>query len=305
MTIQQLHYFLTTADCGSFSEAGKKLHLTQAAISTSIRDLERNCGTPLFDRSRVPLALTTEGSQLYGAARDLLYQYRNVETLVDNLSHFSNTLQIGFTTIFGSYAFASLVSQFHYSNPDIHIDTEENSYGQLSKQLSLGQLDVVIAAIPPRYTSQFDSIPLFDDKLVFCANRNHPFAFREHLTLAELADEPLVILSERFDSSRNVLKKFSDQGLSPTIFHRTDQVYTVARFLEYNAAIGVYPLSAANQNPRLCTLAVEDYNPIPVSIDLLWNSHRQLSPCAQRFLQFARKQRKKYLNPIEFEKTDR
>lgn len=305
MTIQQLHYFLTTADCGSFSAAGKKLHLTQAAISSAIRELERNCTTPLFDRSQTPLLLTKEGEELYHAAQVLLAQYHNVEKVMDNLSTISSSLRIGFTTIFGSYAFASLVSQFRYTNPDIQILTEENSYQHLSEQLLSGQLDFVIASLPKAYSAQLERISLFDDKLVFCANRNHPFALRQDLTLADLSETPLVILSERFASSQRLMKAFSDKGLSPAIFHKTDQLYTVTRFLEYNVAIGSYPLSAAQQNPRLVPLSVTDFEQPSLAICLFWNGHRQLGACAQRFLSFVKKQRQNYVNPVEFEKTSR
>lgn len=304
MTIQQLLYFTTTADCGSFSAAAKKLHLTQAAISSAVRDLERSCNASLFDRSQSPILLTKEGTQLYSASQALLQQYSNVEKIVDNLSTISNSLRIGFSTIFGSYGFASLVSQFRACNPEIQIFTVEDSYHHLSERLLSGQLDIVIASLPETYAAQFKSIPLFDDKLVFCANRDHPFAFRPHLTLADLAEMPLVILSDRFASSQRLMKAFSSKGLSPSIFHKTDQLYTVARFLEYNVAIGCYPLSAVQQNPRLVSLAVADFEQPPLAINLFWNGHRQLSACTQLFLDFAAKQRQKYINPAESEKTD-
>ena len=75
MTLQQLKYALTIADCGSMNEAAKTLFLSQPSLSETIRELETEIGFELFVRSNRGILVTPEGEEFLGYARQVTEQF--------------------------------------------------------------------------------------------------------------------------------------------------------------------------------------------------------------------------------------
>lgn len=75
MTLQQLRYALTVAECGSMNEAAKKLFLSQPSLSESVRDLEQELGFQIFSRSNRGIVITPEGEEFLGYARQVTEQF--------------------------------------------------------------------------------------------------------------------------------------------------------------------------------------------------------------------------------------
>ena len=75
MTLQQLKYALTIADCGSMNEAAKTLFLSQPSLSETIRELETEIGFELFVRSNRGILVTPGGEEFLGYARQVTEQF--------------------------------------------------------------------------------------------------------------------------------------------------------------------------------------------------------------------------------------
>ncbi len=74
MTLQQLRYLLAIARCGSISSAAHELYVSQSSLSTTVKDIENECGITVFERSPRGITVTREGSELLGYARQILEQ---------------------------------------------------------------------------------------------------------------------------------------------------------------------------------------------------------------------------------------
>ena len=75
MTLQQLKYAITIADCGSMNEAAKQLYISQPSLSETIKDLEAEIGIELFLRSNRGVLITPEGTEFLGYARQVSEQF--------------------------------------------------------------------------------------------------------------------------------------------------------------------------------------------------------------------------------------
>lgn len=75
MTLQQLRYALTIADCGSMNEAAKRLFLSQPSLSGTIKELEQEIGLEIFLRSNRGIVITPEGEEFLGYARQVTEQF--------------------------------------------------------------------------------------------------------------------------------------------------------------------------------------------------------------------------------------
>ena len=75
MTLQQLKYAITVADCGSMNEAAKRLFISQPSLSETIKDLETEIGIDIFLRSNRGVVITPEGMEFLGYARQVSEQF--------------------------------------------------------------------------------------------------------------------------------------------------------------------------------------------------------------------------------------
>lgn len=80
MTLQQLKYALTIADCGSMNEAAKKLFVSQPSLSETIKELEQEIGLQIFWRSNRGIVITPEGEEFLGYARQVNEQFSLLQT---------------------------------------------------------------------------------------------------------------------------------------------------------------------------------------------------------------------------------
>jgi len=88
MTLQQLRYAVTIAECGSMNEAAHQLYITQPTLSSTIRDLEAELGFQLFIRSNRGISITQDGEEFLGYARQMIDQYALIrERFIDRTQH--------------------------------------------------------------------------------------------------------------------------------------------------------------------------------------------------------------------------
>ena len=80
MTLQQLKYMIVVAEKGSITEAAKELYLSQPSLSGAIKDVEREAKIAIFNRCRAGVALTTEGMEFLGYARQVVQQMELLES---------------------------------------------------------------------------------------------------------------------------------------------------------------------------------------------------------------------------------
>lgn len=113
MTIQQLRYIIAVVENGSITEAAKKLYISQPSLSNSIKDIEKEAGITIFIRSRSGIALTKEGAEFTGYARQVIQQMELLEGKY--ISHLPPKTRFGVSTqhyTFTTNAFVEMVEQF-------------------------------------------------------------------------------------------------------------------------------------------------------------------------------------------------
>ena len=87
MTLQQLIYLVTAAECGNMTEAAAKLYISQPSLSAAIRNLEEEMGVTAFSRTNKGITVTREGEELLSYARMLLEQSENMKDHFCNSKH--------------------------------------------------------------------------------------------------------------------------------------------------------------------------------------------------------------------------
>jgi DNA-binding transcriptional LysR family regulator len=196
MTLQQLTYFLTAAETGSFSAAAASLHMAQPSLSEQIRRLEGELGVPLFTRAGRRLVLTEAGRLLrpqaertLAAAEDALGSVREVRTLTGGTATFGT---------FGNapyYLLSDLVQDFRVRHPDVRVRIVGLNSSEVADEVREGRLEGGLIVLPID-ARNLDVRTAIRDEIVFMSATES--RTREPMTIERLSELPLVLYDARF-----------------------------------------------------------------------------------------------------------
>ena len=215
MEFKQLEAFVAVVDYGSFSEAARKLYLTQPTISTHIRSLEEELHTRLIIRTTKKLTITPKGYQLYDSAVRML-------DIRDNLfENFTGSkkqiIDLAASTIPSSYLLPELMAGFGRMYPDVYFHSwQTDSAGAISRVLD-GSVDL---ALTGQHTGD-DScifIPFCQDDMVIATPVNdHYLQLKERpVTFSDFLKDPIII-RERGSGTKKEMDIFLENaGIEPS-----------------------------------------------------------------------------------------
>ena len=215
MEFKQLEAFVAVVDYGSFSEAARKLYLTQPTISTHIRSLEEELHTRLIIRTTKKLTITPKGYQLYDSAVRML-------DIRDNLfENFTGSkkqiIDLAASTIPSSYLLPELMAGFGRMYPDVYFHSwQTDSAGAISRVLD-GSVDLALTG----QNTGDDScvfIPFCQDDMVIATPVNdHYLQLKERpVTFSDFLKDPIII-RERGSGTKKELDIFLENtGIEPS-----------------------------------------------------------------------------------------
>lgn len=136
----------------SFTKAAQKLYISQPALSSAIAKYEKSLGFRIFDRSRNPLRLTSEGSVLVESIESIIGIESEVEQQIALMKRqHKSEIAVGGSTSAAYYLIPKICAVFHKEYPSVQIRIDLgnlNSYDSFQKKLQSGKLDLVIDHIP-------------------------------------------------------------------------------------------------------------------------------------------------------------
>ncbi|MFT5758330.1 MAG: DNA-binding transcriptional LysR family regulator [Alteromonadaceae bacterium] len=162
MDIELIKTFLEVKDCRHFGKAAENLYLTQAAISTRVRQLEKYFGVTLFHRTRNNIQLTLAGERLVPHAENMLNILRMAKQDVAVASEQVTQISIAGTPNTWDVYIHDAISKIYVSQPHISLVAEILSREQLTRQLLERTLDVAILFDPPKVEElKIESLHMF------------------------------------------------------------------------------------------------------------------------------------------------
>ena len=241
--LRRLQYFLGVARERNFTRAAERLHVAQPALSRQVRLLERELGVELLHR-------TTHEFELTEAGRFLLERGPALLSAADELWRAVGTYGTGErgTVVVAYGASASyetaprLLRALAERRPGIELTTRVKSVGEILAGLDDGSIDVGIVRCPPSHP-ELELRTIRSERQGLLLRRDHPLAGRTELSVADLADEQLLLhLREENPGHYDaVVALFRGQGVEPRILLRTltfDLAYTPVAGGEAVAVVG-------------------------------------------------------------------
>jgi DNA-binding transcriptional LysR family regulator len=219
ISLTQLVYFVRCAELSSMTEAAASLDVAQSAVSTSIANLERRIGAPLFVRRRAKgLVLTAAGEEFLVRARRILADLDDAVAAVDP-GNVSGRLSVGVFPTLAPFYLPEIAQRLSNAYPAIDPQFVELSAGEFDSALADHVVEVALtydlglgASI---HRERLRQVPLY-----LAVGPDHPLAGRDRVCISELADEPMVLFDLPY--SRDYFTDvFTRRGLAPVISHRS------------------------------------------------------------------------------------
>jgi LysR family transcriptional regulator for metE and metH len=214
LEIRHLKLLTAIAEEGSVTEAGKRLHLTQSALSHQLRDAEEKLGTALFLRLGKKMVLTPAGEQLLVCARRVLSDLSSAETQIEGLNGGARGVIRLSTECYTCYHWLPpLLKRFHSKYSKVQINIDANPTTHPAAALLEGRLDVAIMSSPPRNRS-LQLTPMFEDELFIVMACDHRLAANGSIHAKDLAQETVLCYPPREESTL-VNKVLKPAGFEP------------------------------------------------------------------------------------------
>lgn len=204
--LERVRIFIYAAEHLSFSEAAKRLHLSQPTVSHHIRSLETSLHVELFERAGNSVRLTESGRLLLPWAQKLVRQAIEVQNMMSSLdSNVSGELRIACSTTSGKYVLPQLAARFRQRYASIHVSILTCRPQHVVPRLLEAEANLAVVSSYELCSGDMECQQFFRDAITLIVPRGHPWSYREHIEPAELLEQP-VILREPTSGTRRVLQ---------------------------------------------------------------------------------------------------
>lgn len=264
MLLAEIEAFLTVAERRSVSKAAEVLYVTQPALTTRIKKLERDLGVELFVRTPRGMRLTAEGRAFRGHAQRAVQELAQGRELLRELREGRvGELLLGAAPAISTYVLPLVLRRFQASFPNVHLIVRTGHSEEILEMVLREQVQVgLVRELPhPATTSR----RLYEDEIVLVVHPAHRFAAERSIAVEELAGERLILFDRT--SSYFVLTSafFRDAGVVPRGVMELDNVDATKKMVEQDLGIAFLPYTAVRGElaaGALHEVSIDGYEPV-------------------------------------------
>lgn len=194
MTLTELRYIVAVARERHFGRAAEACFVSQPTLSVSVKKLEGELGTQIFERGGTEVALTPIGEQLVVQAQRILDETSKMKGIAEQgRDPLTGPLKAGVIYTIGPYLLPKIVMALIKEYPQMPLILSENYTVKLLEQLRTGELDVAILA-EPFDTTGLDIVPLYDEEFLVAVPKGHSWAQRKAIESVDLKQQTMLLL---------------------------------------------------------------------------------------------------------------
>jgi len=246
--IRQLRAFVAIAETGTFTAGALRVHVTQAAISMQIRQLESEIGARVFVRAPRHVILTEAGEQLLRRARHILREH---DAALDEIAELAGAergrLRIGSASAMVlTEQLPAILKELRKQHPAAEISVTSGTSEVLVDQILAGEVDIAFVSLPVDVRG-IKTERLSEDQLVAIASPRHKLAKQRTIDAYTLAGERL-ILGERGGNTRRLIDQFFAQaGVTLRVAMELSRQQAIKRMVEEDMGVGIVPLQSVKE----------------------------------------------------------
>src|SRR5215469_8233794 len=287
MELRQLEYLVAVAEEANFTRAAQRVHISQSGISAQVRELERDLGAPLLDRSARAARLTDAGAAALPHARAALAAAAALRQAVSEVSGLiKGRLVVGMVTACTVPGLFDALALFHAAHPGVAVTLAEDESVALIDRVRAGAADLALIGAAGAPPSDLEGLTVASERLIAAAVPGHPLlAGRAEVALADLTGHPVVCLPAGTGIRATLDAACAAAGVRLDITLEASAPGTVADLAARGLGVAVLSESMAAHFPRLRAVPVTDAD-LPAILALIWRPGP--GPAAREFLRCCR-----------------
>lgn len=286
MELRQLELFVATAEEGHFGRAAERSNIVQSGLSASIRSLERELGTRLFNRTTRRVELTESGRALLPEARRVLAATASAREAVADVEGLERgTLSLGIMQSLVAVRLPALLARFHSLHPAIDIRLRQAGAGLLLQDVREGRLELAFASFPDETPpAGLVGHELLNETMTLACAANHPLAEKASVSLADLRGEDFVDGHQDWGMRIANDRAFAAAGLDRHVAFEINDLQTILDLVADGLGVAILPRSLAPLRTRLRFVRLRG-RPPRWNVTLVAPAHLELSAAARAFFE--------------------
>ena len=241
MYLKPLKVFCDVVDRRSFSRAADENSMSQSGASQVLKELERELGVTLIDRSKRPFVLTPEGETYYEGCRKIVQQYLLLEDEVRTL-HDEVAGRVVVASIYsvGLHHMNRYLQEFLAQHPKANVRLEYLHPHRVYDAVENDDADLGLVSYP-RSSRTLEAIVWRQEPMVLVCAPDHPLAMKDEIDLNILAGERMICFESGLIIRREIDRAFQLRGIEVNVAMEFDNIETIKRAIEIGAGISLLP----------------------------------------------------------------
>jgi DNA-binding transcriptional LysR family regulator len=287
MDLRQLEYFVAVAEEQNFTRAAEQVHISQSGVSAQIRQLERELGADLFDRSSRVATLTVAGKAALEHARAALAAAEALGQAVGEVTHLiRGRLTVGMVIGCTITPLFDALAAFHLAHPGVEVSLLEANSDHLAEGVRSGAIDLALIGAAAVIPEGLEALTIISERLVVAVPEGHPLAKRRRITLRDVCAHPIVCMPSGAGLRAVFDQACAAQRLQPVIALQASAADAIADLAARGLAVAILSQSMAERYADRLTARTIDDVETPALLALVWKSTR--SPATRELLAHSR-----------------
>jgi DNA-binding transcriptional LysR family regulator len=250
MDLRQLEILQAIAETGSFTGCGRKLNVSQSAISRQILLLEEELGEPLFLRVGRQVRMTPAAENLVQLGQRVFQDVREtVGSITDRTRALKGTLRLAGGMTVCLYVFPPLLKHLKRVHPGVDVRLTVATATRSVDEIKAGRVDAGLLTLPVE-ESDLETVPVMSEELLVVTMPSHPLAKRKKIMPADLAGEPFILFEPGSATRRVIDSLFVTEKIEPTVVMDTENVEIIKAMVKTGLGIGIVPYQAIAREVR-------------------------------------------------------
>lgn len=287
MEVRQLQIFCTLAEELNFTRTAERVHTVQSNVTTQIKALEEELGTPLFDRLAKRVMLTDAGRRFLPYAEKALTAMVEGHFAVRHGAEPAGQLRIGAPESVLTYRLPEVLQCFRKRYPQVEVIFRPHWDETLFDALESGKLDMAIRMIDAIDHSQFASVRLRTEKVYLIAHPEHPLAEKQTVEPADLGGQMLLLTEAGCAYRKKLDEMLAAQKVRAGNVTEFSSVEAIKQCATAGMGIGLLPeivVAAELHRKQLKSLRWAGPN-MDIATHIVWHKDKWLSPGMLAFLE--------------------
>lgn len=284
MHLDELQWFVVLAETEHVTDAAAELGISQPTLSRALARVEEQVGVPLFDRVHRRLRLNAYGRILLEHARRSISEIHTAtERIAELRDPDTGTVRLAFLHSQAGWFVPDLLRRFRNEAPLVRFELFQGAAHQIVERLANGGADLAITSPRPE---GFRWRGMYMERLCLAVPRDHRFARRSRIRLADAGAEPFVALAPDFGLRQLTDELWAEAGISPPVVFEAMEIPTMEGLVAAGFGVAVVPVPRPERaEPGAAYIPLSESS-ARRQIGLTWNADRPLPPAAERLAEF-------------------